>query len=98
MLLALYGHRVFVTISAKAARWILPLAVGSGVLTADFGSGVVHWIGDRFFREDSPVIGPMLIHPFREHHRDPRGITLHGLLELHGNTGLLVVAVVGGIL
>jgi ubiquitin-conjugating enzyme E2 variant len=62
-----------------------------GVLMADFASGTVHWIGDRYFREDTPLIGPLLIEPFREHHRDPRGITTHGLIELHGNTGLPVV-------
>jgi hypothetical protein len=95
VLLTLHGSRVFGGLSAQRAWWVLPLALALGVLAADFASGVVHWIGDRFFREDSPIIGPMLIQPFREHHRDPSGITRHGWLELHGNTALPVAIVLG---
>jgi ubiquitin-conjugating enzyme E2 variant len=53
----------------------------------------VHWFCDRFFEEDSRVIGAALIHPFREHHRDPLAMTRHGVLELTGNScvGLLPV-------
>lgn len=98
VLLAHYGVRVFGAVAAQGAWWVLPVALGLGVLVADFGSGIVHWIGDRFFHEDSPIVGPLLIQPFREHHRDPRGITLHGLLELHGNTGLPVVVVLAVVL
>ena len=55
-------------------------------------SGLIHWFCDRFFRADTPVLGPLLIRPFREHHRDPEAMTRHGLLELHGNSCIPVIA------
>ncbi len=58
-------------------------------------SGLTHWFCDTFFREDTPGIGPMLIHPFREHHRDPAAMTRHGFLELTGNSCLGVLPVLG---
>jgi ubiquitin-conjugating enzyme E2 variant len=71
--------------------WVVP-AAGLGVLCADFATGVVHWFCDRFLQEETPVLGPVLIRPFREHHRDPGAMTRHGLLELHGNSSLPVIA------
>ena len=68
--------------------WILLLAIPMGYLAADFASGLAHWLCDNFFEENSPLIGRMLIHPFREHHRDPFQITRHGFLELTGNSCL----------
>jgi ubiquitin-conjugating enzyme E2 variant len=56
-----------------------------GYAAADLMSGVIHWFGDTFFAEDTPVIGSAFIHPFREHHRDPLAITRHGFLEVNGN-------------
>lgn len=74
-----------------AAAWVLLPAFAVAVLAADLVSGLVHWICDRFFAEDTPLIGRMLIHPFREHHVDPLAITRHGLFELCGNNALAVV-------
>jgi hypothetical protein len=66
------------------------LAVGAvgGDLLADVVSGIVHWFGDRTFAEDTPLVGWLIIGPFREHHRDSGAITHHGVLELLGNSGL----------
>jgi hypothetical protein len=89
-LLGLLGVRVWQGLAVTGAWWMVPAGALVGVLAADFSSGVVHWFGDTFFREESPVIGPMLIAPFREHHRDPEAIALHGQLELHGNSCLPV--------
>jgi len=63
-----------------------------GVVCADFASGALHWFCDRFFEADTPLLGPMLIVPFREHHDDPQGIVRHGLLELHGNSCIPIIA------
>ena len=49
-------------------------------------TGFVHWFCDTFFDETTPVIGPGLIAPFREHHRDPLLMTRHGFLELTGSS------------
>jgi len=62
-----------------------------GYALADLMSGIVHWVGDTFFAEDTPVIGSAFIHPFREHHRDPLAITRHGFLEVNGNNCLALL-------
>lgn len=67
--------------------------LAAGYLAADLASGLVHWFCDRFFEEDSPLIGAVLIHPFREHHRDPLAMTRHGVLELTGNACLGLVPI-----
>jgi ubiquitin-conjugating enzyme E2 variant len=74
------------------------LAAAAGWLAADFVSGLVHWFADTFFEEDTPGIGPLLIQPFREHHRDPQAMTRHGFLELTGNSCLILLPVVGAAL
>jgi ubiquitin-conjugating enzyme E2 variant len=66
----------------------LLLAAPLGYVLADFLSGCAHWFCDRFFEERTPVIGALLIAPFREHHADPQAITRHGFLELNGNSAL----------
>lgn len=92
-LLALFAVRAFGALHDSGAWWLLAPAAILGVLAADFGTGAVHWLCDRFFREDTPVIGPALIRPFREHHTDPEAMTRNGLLELHGNSCIPVIAV-----
>ena len=67
------------------------LALVVAYATADWVSGFAHWFCDTFFDEDTPVIGPALIEPFREHHRDPLAMTRHGFLELNGNNCLGLV-------
>jgi len=74
---------------------LLLLAAAAGYALADVASGLTHWFCDTFFREDTPGIGPVLIHPFREHHRDPAALTRHGFLELTGNSCLGVLPVLG---
>jgi ubiquitin-conjugating enzyme E2 variant len=76
----------------------LPLAAVAGYAAADVASGLTHWFCDTFFEETTPGIGPVLIHPFREHHRDPAAMTRHGFLELTGNSCLGVLPVLGLIL
>jgi ubiquitin-conjugating enzyme E2 variant len=66
----------------------LSLCVLGGYLAADLASGLVHWFCDRFFDEYTQLVGPILIRPFREHHRDPLEMTRHGFLELTGNSCL----------
>ena len=64
------------------------MALVAGYAASDCVSGLAHWFFDTFFEEDTPVIGPLLIRPFREHHRDPTAMTRHGFLELNGNNCL----------
>jgi hypothetical protein len=67
--------------------WLIVLAMlAAGYLLADAVTGLVHWFCDTFFDVSTPVIGPGLIAPFREHHHDPLLMTQHGFLELTGSS------------
>src|SRR6185369_3081195 len=69
-----------------------------GYLAADVVSGIVHWFCDTFFRDYTPLIHRAFIHPFREHHVDPRAITRHGFFEVNGNNCLALVPFVAAVL
>jgi len=92
VLLALAAGDVVVCLAGGGPAWLLLPAALLAVLAADLVSGVVHWVGDRFFDETTPLVGRMLIRPFREHHVDPLAITRHGFFELCGNNALAVIA------
>lgn len=94
-LAALLGLRMTRGLEGWAQAPLLLLAAASGYAAADAASGLTHWFCDTFFREDTPGIGPVLIHPFREHHRNPAAMTRHGFLELVGNSCLGVAPVLG---
>ena len=94
-LLALQGQRAHEGFAATGAWWALPAALVLGILCADFGTGAVNWFCDRFFHETTPLLGDALIRPFREHHADPQAMVRHGFLELHGNSAIPVIAVLG---
>lgn len=42
-----------------------------GWVMADFLSGFWHWLEDRYFREDWPIIGPYIAVPNQRHHETP---------------------------
>jgi hypothetical protein len=90
--------RTWRTLNGPVDAPMVLFALAAGYAAADWMSGLAHWFCDTFFEEDTLVIGPALIQPFREHHRDPLAMTRHGFLELNGNNclGLLLplVAVV----
>lgn len=94
-LVALLGLRLVRGAPDGAEAAWLALAAAAGYALADVASGFIHWFCDSFFREDTPGIGPVLIHPFREHHRDPAAMTRHGFLELTGNSCLGVAPLLG---
>lgn len=74
-----------------ALSWLIVLPGALvGYFVSDVVSGLGHWFCDTFFEEDTPVIGRMIIAPFREHHRDPMALTRHGLAELTGNSALVL--------
>lgn len=79
------AHQVATVAAADQLSWMWWVAIPMAYVATDFASGMFHWFCDSFFERDTPVIGKLLIEPFREHHRDPTGMTRHGFLELHGN-------------
>ena len=65
--------------------WLAVLiALPLGVATIDLLSGVVHWACDRFGDAGTPLLGPLLIRAFREHHVDPRQMIEHDWIETNG--------------
>lgn len=73
---------------------LLAIAVTTGAVAMDLTSGVVHWAADTWGRPDWPVLGPLLIAPFREHHADPTAITRHDFVETNGASCLVALPAV----
>jgi ubiquitin-conjugating enzyme E2 variant len=66
--------------------WVVVAAAAFvGYLAADFLSGIVHWAGDRWGTEETFMLGPTIVKPFRDHHVDEKAITRHGFVETNGN-------------
>ena len=57
----------------------------------------MHWLADRYFEPTTPLLGPMLIAPFREHHVDPLAITRHDFFEISGNNAMVTLPVLAAI-
>jgi plasmanylethanolamine desaturase len=80
---------------SAAAGWIdvamVASAVLAGYVVADWFSGFVHFIFDRYGSPQTFLLGPNFVTPFREHHSDPIDITRHGFLETNGNNCLATV-------
>ena len=64
-----------------------------GIIVADFCSGFVHWMADRFGTDRTPYWGPHFVRPFREHHTNPKDITHHDFIETNGNNAILLFPV-----
>jgi ubiquitin-conjugating enzyme E2 variant len=94
-LLVVLGMRLVRGLDSAVVAGIALFAGAAGYLFADLATGTVHWFCDTFFEETTPLIGPLVIVPFREHHRDPLAMTGHGFLELAGNSCLALAPVLG---
>ena len=91
-LLAPLAYRTAAALAAGGHGLALAAALLLGVLAADFVGGCVHWLADTFFAEDTPLIGKVLIEPFREHHRDPLAMTRRSFLRV-GNSNVVATSV-----
>ena len=70
----------------SAASWgALVVAVVLAPFAADFVSGFVHWMADRYGAETTPLLGNNFIRPFREHHANPDEISRHDFVETNGS-------------
>jgi hypothetical protein len=78
--------------------WLVAAAVLVGYVGADFASGVIHWLFDRYGSVTTPVFGSNFITPFREHHVDPKGITRHDFVETNGNNCIATAPILGAAL
>jgi len=91
-------HRFGPAIASGASVSACVLGLIAGYLLADGIAGTVHWIADRYFDPRTPLLGPMLIEPFREHHEDALSITRHDFFEVSGNNALVVCPVLAALL
>jgi hypothetical protein len=66
----------------------VPVHVVVAYLLADLMSGLVHFAADTFGSRRTPIVGPMFVAPFRDHHTDPNEITTHDLVDTNGNTAV----------
>jgi ubiquitin-conjugating enzyme E2 variant len=67
---------------------LFPIVALCGWLLADLFSGLVHWALDTYGSIRTPIVGPAIIRPFREHHADPQGMTRHDFFEVNGSSCL----------
>ena len=76
------------------------LIIGAPVawVLADFTSGLIHWFADTYGSEQTPLFGPWLIKPFRQHHLYPRDICTHDLVLTIGNSCTIAMPFESGLL
>ncbi len=93
VLVGIIAVRVAIGFSAygwTTALWVVPLTALVGYLAADLVSGIVHWLGDTYGTEETPVLGDNFIKPFRDHHVEPEGICHHDFVEVNGNNSIVL--------
>ena len=78
-------------LAAREIGWLslaVVIVVGAPVawILADFVSGLIHWFADTYGADDTPLFGPWLIKPFRQHHQYSRDICTHNLVVTIGNS------------
>lgn len=54
------------------------LQLFAALLVADFFSGVLHWLEDRYLQRHWPIVGKIIVAPNDLHHAKPRAFTLDG--------------------
>jgi hypothetical protein len=90
-------------LAVRELSWLslaIVIVVGAPVawILADFVSGVVHWFADTYGADDTPLFGPWLIKPFRQHHLYPRDICTHNLVLTIGNSCTVAMPFQAGLL
>ncbi|MSP91111.1 MAG: hypothetical protein EXR79_04800 [Myxococcales bacterium] len=89
--------RVAVAATTTASWCLVAVAVLTAYLVADFASGFVHWMFDRYFSVRTAIVGENFVKPFREHHVDPKGICRHDFVETNGNNCIGTVPILAAV-
>lgn len=77
--------------------WVLFVLLG-GLVAADFASGLVHWGADTWGRDDLPVIGRLLLVPFRVHHINPGDFARRSFVDTNGEVAAISVPVLAALM
>ncbi len=91
-LLLLTAAAVRISVAVELTWWA-PLAVVAGIASADFLSGLVHWVADTWGRADLPVIGQRVLLPFRIHHINPDDFLRRSFPDTNGDPAAAVIPV-----
>jgi ubiquitin-conjugating enzyme E2 variant len=96
-LLVPFAYRTAGAIGAGGHTETIGVALLLGVLASDLVTGIVHWLCDTFFAETTRIIGPAVIQPFREHHRDPLAMTRRSFLRVSSSNVVGTSVVLAGV-
>lgn len=69
-------------------HWSTLLLILAGLVCADFVSGMVHWAGDTWGTEATPVLGKKFVKPFRFHHAHPLNMLHTNFFTTNADTAL----------
>jgi ubiquitin-conjugating enzyme E2 variant len=98
LLLAALAARVAFAAFAGSPWYLLAPAALLGYLCADLLSGVAHWFCDTFFDERTPIIGPTVIAPFRDHHSRPWRIAHYRFIQQDTTSFFIMMPALAGTL
>lgn len=83
-------------VGSPGLTWHSALAVPTGMMLADFLSGLIHWASDTWGRVSMPVLGKRLLHPFRVHHVNPADFLTRKFIDTNGDVAFLMIPLLLG--
>ncbi len=92
LLLAWHGVWAFGLADGPASALLLVAGLALGALLVDGVTGLVHWACDTWGDEAVPILGPGLIHDFREHHLQPEAMLAHDAVVVNREPALSALA------
>ncbi|MGC6550800.1 MAG: fatty acid desaturase CarF family protein [Rubripirellula sp.] len=92
----LFYHTLNLAIQLEIGWIWLAFSLFAGLLTADFVTGVIHWLADSYGSTKLPFIGQRIIHSFRVHHINPADFLRRTFVDTNGDTCFLVSLVLVG--
>ena len=84
-----------VATAMKTFPWWLPFVALTGMVAADFASGLIHWTADTWGKISMPILGRRFLHPFRVHHVNPRDFLRRSFLDTNGDVAMLLIPFLG---
>jgi plasmanylethanolamine desaturase len=93
---SIFSRRVIAEVTNRFS-WATALAALAvffvGYAVADFLSGLVHFLFDNLGSPSTPLVGQKFIKPFRDHHDDPKAMTLGDVVAVNADNCLACLPV-----